>query len=275
MEISVGHDDPGEAHAAIGAAFAAVERVHRLMSFHDPESEISRLNRWAASGEVAVSGETFRVLQCALELHERTRGIFDIAVAPELMENRTLPRHTFLGGRTDYCGRTADIRFLPGGTVRFSRPLCIDLGGIAKGFAVDEAVGRLRACGMDSGFVNAGGDMACFGEPRPVWVRHPRNPGEFLPLPALENGALATSANAYLWREQPCAHIHGQTREPLRRPFSVSVRAGSCLMADALTKVVLALEEESETVLPQFQATALAVYPDGRVVRYGGDSDEA
>ena len=276
VEVAVEHDDYGQAQAAINAAFVAVERVHALMSFHDPESEVSRLNCSAAHQKVSVSSETYHVLKCAKEFHERTQGVFDITVATELMDRGLLPRHAFFKKQKDYCGRTKDIELLPERFVRFLRPLGIDLGGIAKGFAVDQAIEALKKSSVDSGCVNAGGDMRCFGDlERPVFVRHPKTPDQFLPLPELKDSALATSANSYVYDENSslvCAQIHGQTREPLISPMSVTVRARSCLTADALTKIVFALKKESAAVLSEFQAAAFIAYPDNKILCYDGKS---
>lgn len=247
VEITAAGDTAAAVQAAIDEAFAAIGRVQASMSFHDPASELSRVNRAAASGKtVQVSPQIYHVLAFAKALHAGTQGIFDIAAA------RT----------QDQGAGTADIELLPDHAVRCLRPLTIDLGGVAKGFAVDCAIEVLRGTGMDSALVNAGGDMRCFGQPQAVCIRHPGMPGRFVPLPDLNDAALATSANSYT----ACAHFHGRTRGPLRRPFSVSVRARACMMADALTKVVLACGQRSAPLLSEFDADAFMVYPDGRII---------
>ena len=109
VEVTVEHEDEAEAQTAIQAAFAAIERVHSLMSFHDPESEISRLNRLALHQPVIISDETYQVLQSAKNLHERSGGIFDITVAAEFMENGLLPKHAFFEKQKDYGGRAKEI----------------------------------------------------------------------------------------------------------------------------------------------------------------------
>ncbi len=277
VEITVEHADQREADAAMDAAFVAIERVQQLMSFHDAASEVSRLNRLAARENVFVSPETYEVIRWAKEFHERTNGIFDIAVAPELIALESLPRHAFLTDENNGNGRTRDIELRPNGSIRFLRPLYIDLGGIAKGFAVDKAVEVLKENGMESAVVNAGGDLRCFGEEeQPVWVRHPMNPGQLLPLPALKNAALATSANSYekILGRALGTHIHGITRKLVQRSFSVSVRADSCLAADALTKVVLISGEEGASFLASFNAAVFIVYPDNRILFCEGKSHE-
>ncbi|MCR4337614.1 MAG: FAD:protein FMN transferase [Candidatus Omnitrophica bacterium] len=273
MEITVECEDGREAHHAIHVAFESIARVQTLMSFHDLGSEISELNRLAFFQNVAVSPETYEVLKRAKKLYEYTDGIFDITIAAELMDWDLLPRHSFLS-QTDFSGRTKDIELLPNRQVHFLRPLCIDLGGIAKGFAVDRAIQVLQERDMQSAIVNAGGDIRCFGnQERPIWVRDPQLAGQFLSLPALKNAALATSANSYdkLRRDSRiCPHVHGQTRKPLPSPSSVSVRADSCMMADALTKVVIALGKDSGEILSHFNAVAFIAGHDGRMICYGG-----
>jgi len=275
VEITATGSDAAQTNAAIDAAFAAVERVQQLMSFHDIDSEVSRLNRQAARQPVRVAVETYQVLECAKELHDRTCGVFDIAVAPELMRWGLLPRHSFSRARARHGGRTRDIALLPGRRVRFRRPLQLDLGGIAKGFAVDRAVETLRAGGVGAGLVNAGGDLRCFGdEEQLVWVRHPLTRGALLQLPVLKNTALATSANSYQRQRRRgravCAQVHGRTRRPLLRSFSVSVCARTCQIADVLTKVVLALGDDSAPALAEFGAAAFIVHADDRMTCCGG-----
>lgn len=261
VEVTVTDNDAKRANAAIDTAFEAVERVQRLMSFHDPASEVSQLNRLAFHQIVSVSSLTYQVLEHAHEIYKVSDGIFDITAA----SLRSLQSQ----------GNSSDILLMPGRRVRFLRPFQIDLGGIAKGFAVDQAIEVLQANGIASGLVNAGGDMRCFGEQvRDVWVRHPQTPGALMPLPSLKNAALATSANSYQRRLgrliSASGHVHGRTRRIIRRPFSVSVRASICLLADALTKVVLAMGESAESVLNKFAATAFIVYPDNKVTCYDG-----
>src|ERR1700687_3137421 len=78
-------------HTAIEAAFAAVAKVHGLMSFHEATSDLGRLNSEASARPVGVHAWTFRVLEAAVELHRRSAGAFDIAVAPILQDLGLLP----------------------------------------------------------------------------------------------------------------------------------------------------------------------------------------
>ena len=94
---------------AIDAAFAVIDKIHRLMSFHDPDSDVGRLNREACKRNVAVDPWTYRVLETALALHHRSRGVFDIAVAPALQRLGLLPCHGSHFGGEPAGAATSDV----------------------------------------------------------------------------------------------------------------------------------------------------------------------
>ncbi len=241
VEIRAGARTPARAERALRTGFAAIARVHALMSFHEPTSDLSRLNRHAAQRTVRVHAWTYRVLRHARELHAKTGGLFDIATAPALVRGGWLPRTTPALPRAG--ATAADIKLLPARRVRFSRPLLLDLGGIAKGFAVDQAVAALRRAGATAGVVNAGGDLRVFGgRNERIHVRLPGSPGQLVALAELRAGAGATSAHYFSRRR-----LRGQWRTPIvdprrHRPAgearSVTVFARECWLADALCKVV-------------------------------------
>ncbi len=273
VEITAGHSDRAKAHAAISAAFAAVERVAGLMSFHDPHSEVSRLNRLALRQAVRVSVDTYKVLKCAKNFYEQTQGVFDIAVAPELISCRLLPRHPFVLRRKNYFGRGEDIALLRGRRVRFLRPLQIDLGGIAKGFAVDQAVQTLESAGIFSGCVNAGGDLRFFGsKERQLCLRSPDHPEQLLPFGDFRRVAVATSAPYFSLRQFRARRVSALIHPVSKRPFvgrrSVSVFATSCMKADALTKAVL-LSDNPTALLERFRARAVILGKNGRACMFG------
>ena len=206
-----------EDSVAIEAAFAAIVNVEQLMNFYNPHSELSKMNRDAASDETAVSLEMVAVLTLVGELYELTYGIFDASTS---MAN---------GG--DVVVNSVNQ------TVKYRRPLQLNLGGIAKGYAVDQAVQVLHTAGVSGGLVNAGGDLRYFGDYLPtVWVKHPRSHAPIFPIRDLHKPALATSA--------PTSDI------------SVSVAANTCMIADALTKVVLAMGDDAPPILARYDALA-------------------
>jgi thiamine biosynthesis lipoprotein len=272
VEIAAAHAAPDLMEAAVEDAFDAIARVHRCMSFHDPASDVSHLNQHAAAGAVTVDPWTFEVLETAVELHRRSAGVFDIGVAPALQAAGLLPGPT--------CPRppgslatSADepIELLPGKRVRFrDQRVAIDLGGIAKGFAVDRALDVLREHGLPQGLVNAGGDLAVFGaEPESVSVRHPLDPHQYVCHLQLAHEALASSGYCLDLCEPSGvarrAIIDPRTQRPPDAIAGVSVRAPSCLMADALTKVVMIQGEDSAALLDHYHASALVVSMTGEI----------
>lgn len=266
VQISVAGLPLAEGNRALDRAFAAIDRVHVLMSFQSPDSELSYLNGRALQAPVTVSPSTWEVLQTAQRLARLSGGLFDITVASTLQALGYLPGHVgmaFAAEGTSW----RDLQLLPGQRVRFSRPLCIDLSGIAKGYAVDGAVQVLCDSGAAGGCVNAGGDLRCFGPlPQVVDVRHPAQPGVTLPLLQLHDRAAATSAHYYARRS-----LEGRTVTPLIHPgrgevltqdISVTVLASSCMLADALTKVVHADAQRALPVLAKLGADALILQVD-------------
>ncbi len=236
--------------AAIEAAFAEVAAVHRCMSFHEADSDLSRLHRANPGAVVEVDARTWTVLAAACALAEESNGRFDPAIAPHLVERGVLP--TPAATRAAASGSWRDIELLPNSRVRRRQPVWIDLGGIAKGHAVDRALACLRATGASAASVNAGGDLARYGAaPERIALRH--GDGGAAPSIELGDAALATSVVA----PRACAaHVNPRTGRALRARRAVSVLAANCMIADALTKVVLADARIGERLLRRHRASA-------------------
>ena len=199
VEIEVAGAAKSDTIAAIDAAFDAISLVHRLMSFHDPESDVSRLNREAGVRPTRVHAWTFQVLEAAIEMHRRSSGVFDVAVAPALQAMGLLPSPNGDPTILPEPFFADAIELGPEQTIRFRSPrVTIDLGGIAKGFAVDRAVDVLRGDGLSSGLVNAGGDLRAFGQERhTVHVRDPRDPCRSICHIEVADEALASTARRF------------------------------------------------------------------------------
>ena len=270
VEITANGGSRCDPEKAIDSAFEAIADVHRLMSFHEQESDVSRLNRDAWRQSIPVSPWTFRVLESATEMNCRSGGLFDIAVGRALQRKGLLcgtsPLATFRSRLTDEL-----IKLLPNHRVRFlDSNVSIDLGGIAKGFAVDRAVDALRNNGIDSGVVNAGGDLTAFGDtPHTIYIRHPRCPEQLLFCMEITNQSLASTGGQFdpLYASKPTdtTVIDPVTQEPAHRICGATVRAPSCMIADALTKLVMIEIEQSSELLQRYCASALAVLRSGDV----------
>jgi thiamine biosynthesis lipoprotein len=248
-----------------------VADVHRLMSFHDADSDLSRLNRAASSSAVSVHPWTYAVLEMAVEISRHSAGAFDIGVAPVLQRMGQLPGTSQVSSSPAGISTVNAIELLADNHVRFRHPaVLVDLGGIAKGFAVDRAIEALQSRGVRSGMVNAGGDLAAFGsEARIVHIRDPRSPDRLLCQVEVSNQALASSARRFDPFQSidttDTAVIEPKTQMPARAACGATVRASSCMVADALTKVVMVAGKQAGGPLARFQASAIFVSTDGEI----------
>jgi FAD:protein FMN transferase len=176
-----------------------------------------------------------------------TDGLFDCAIASELVRWTLLPDHRRPFGPLAEPATMAAVRLLPDNRVAFDAQLALDLGGIAKGFAVDRAVAVLRRHSIRAAVVKAGGDLRAIGPAIPVHLRDPVDPSAVRFAGMLQNGAIATSsAAATLTRfgaGQVSALVRARTRQPIVDCNAYSVIAGTCMVADALTKVLAQLRQ--------------------------------
>jgi thiamine biosynthesis lipoprotein len=255
--VEIEADDPG----AIAAGFAAVERVHRLMSAHEPGSDVSRINRFAHLGSVTVHGWTALVLERALAWSRASAGAFDILRAGKsAVESGLVPRHSDQPRPEASHWTWLEVQ---GRSVRLLKPGCIDLGGIAKGFAVDQAAAAMRAVGAAAGLVNAGGDLVAFGpEPRRVVVPDPLSRRPLVELSVRES-AVATSALL----GGSARHLQGESRW-----LSVTVRATGACDADALTKIAWAAPSGLGRILAEARASGFGIGPGGEVEELGTEA---
>lgn len=263
VDITVAAEDARRLSNALEEAFRAVAEVHALMSFHEPESDVSRLNRDAAGDPVEVDSRTWTVIETARRISEASDGHFDVTVAPLLVDWGFLP-DALPRSPPDPSACWRDVELLDGCRVHFGKPLAIDLGGIAKGFAVDQAIEAIRAAGVRTACVNAGGDLRVCGDvTEPLYIRDPGLRGALIEAGRLCNEAAATSADADSRRlatagwVSPLVHPHKRRR--CDEFASVTVRARTCMLADALAKVVLCGPDPALDVLSKFGATALAI----------------
>jgi thiamine biosynthesis lipoprotein len=212
VEVGIQADEASA--VAMEAAFSAVARVQACMSRFDADSDIGRFNALPAGGAITVDPWTAQVLQAAQILQHESGGRFDISLG---------------SGPQGW-------RLAEGRVHKLLQDTRLDLGGIAKGFAVDVAIGALMAHGIAAGWVNAGGDLRVFGPIElPIQLRDEVRGGT-VPMGMLCDGALCTS------------HFPSGAH--------VSVAAPQCLWADALTKLVALDAEETDRLLQTHGALA-------------------
>jgi FAD:protein FMN transferase len=262
---------PARAHDAISGAFGIVSEIHRLMSFHEAGSELSRLNAAAWRVPVRITAHTRTVLAKALDLASLSNGLFDPTIAPALVDKGLLPRPG--DGAFEHTANWEDVVLSSDESVAFRRPLWLDLGGIAKGYAVDCAVAHLEAYDPASIYVEAGGDLRLAGpDAELVHLAAPRSEGE-QPVLKIENAAVASSGSQPMsddphaaWQS---AHIDTRTGDFCPTDRFVSVVAPRCIDADALTKVVMAAGSASAALLARYQACAF-LHDGGSWISIGG-----
>ncbi len=240
----------------IDGAFQKIADVHHAMSFHSETSDLAKLRRAQINEIVSVDPNTVRVLRAAVELYHLTEGLFDVTIATQLVEWGYLPSP--VSGDVGASEATsANIEIVDDTHVKLTKPLLIDLGGIAKGFAVDEAVEFLQENGAETGIVNAGGDLRVFGKKiYPITIRAADHSAPVEQI-TLQDGAMATSANLAN-RKRVGSRVRAphvtKDREAALHSDSVSVFAPLAMHADALTKVAISDAALASRVALMFNA---------------------
>ena len=241
IAISAEADTAQSALSAIEAGFAAIAQVEQLMHPSRDGSDLLAIHQAPCGRPIGVHAWTWQVLALSQRLNHASEGAFDPCLA-------------------DRAGRFADLELAPQCCVISHLPVCIDLGGIAKGFAVDRALAALRAAGCRRGIVNAGGDLAVFGAGNHGLVVRSQGRDS---LVELSNAALATSNVVNPARPpEHRGYYHGVDRRVIIEG-SVSVIAATAAVADALTKCVLADRDMARGSLLEVFGARLAACESG------------
>lgn len=256
VEITL--DAPGAPYPAqaFETAFAEIGRIHHLMSWHAPDSDVGRINRAPPGHWLDVDPCTAAVLHTARMLWERSGGLFDITCERHLRACGVLPADSS-GWAVARSGGMADLELDDSARVRLRQPLTVNLDGIAKGYAVDRAVAVLQAQGMTTGCVNAGGDLRLFGtEGQAVSLRDPRQPTRLWSLGEYREIAFATTGSYFLGaaEEVPSAVIHPASGQAVTLSGCITVTAPRCMHADALTKVAALAHAGRLNLSPLFES---------------------
>ena len=281
IHVELWSEDRAEARDAMAAVIDEMHRIDRAMSPFKPESELSRINRDAASFALPVSEEMFTLVARSIQFSKLSDGAFDITYASvgHLYDYRRGIRpsaETLVTARAavGYQNLLLDAN---NRTIRFAREgVRIDLGGFAKGHAVDNAAAILRRRGIRHAIVSAGGDSRVIGDrrgrPWTVGVRDPRRPGEVVALLPLEDVAVSTSGDYERFFEVDgvrCHHVidpkTGLSPSSVR---SVTIVADDGLATEALSKSVFVLGLEKgmrliESLIPRMGVDAVVVDADG------------
>lgn len=234
-------------------SFSRIKNIERLLNRFDKDSQVSSINRLGLEDELKLDPETVFVLKRSLELNRLTDGAFDITISPlvELWgfyeQKGDLPSGEEIRKILPYIG-SENILLKEAGTIRVLRQgVKIDLSGIAKGYAVDEAIRVLKENGIENGLVEAGGDMYCLGRgpkksPWRIGIMHPRK-DELLGALTVSDKAVATSGDYqkfFIKDKKRYSHIiDPRTGYPISDiPASVTVIANDCITADGLATAI-------------------------------------
>jgi thiamine biosynthesis lipoprotein len=225
--------------SAVSGAFHAVAQVERLMHPTRCGSDLAAMRDCPLDVPLSVHAWTWAALELCKRLNTLSHGIFD----PCLPGSR---------------GRLPELELRPPHSVIQRARLQLDLGGIAKGFAVDRAIDELRRRGCHGGLVNAGGDLAAYGD-RERDIQCRRRDGRTVVI-KLRNSALAISDAENEWRPAEHRGYYNGADHSANVSGYAAVMAPEAVIADALTKCLLAGDRFSNTVLLEaFDARQIAL----------------
>ena len=280
VAVELWSEDAALAERAMDAVIAEMRRTDELMSTYKPESQLSQVNAHAHERPVQVDADIIEVMERALAMSKLSGGAFDITYASVgyLYDYRAhqrpsdrdiaaaLPGVDYRQVQVDREART--IRFLRTG-VR------IDLGGIAKGYAVDRSIEHLRNLGIEHAMVNAGGDTRLLGDrrgkPWVVGIRDPRSEGRVVTRLPLEEEAISTSGDYERYFEEDGVRYHHilvpGTGKSARGVRSATVIGADATLTDALstTVFVLGVERGMRLIAGLKGVEAVVVDEQGRI----------
>ena len=267
--------------SAVAAVIQSMHDVDEMMSTYKPASQLSRVNDRAAQEPVKVDRELFEVIRNALEFSRLTHGAFDVTYASVgyLYDFRAHQRPTEAQIEKALPGiNWRNVRLDPVAlTVKFDHAgMRIDLGGIAKGYAVDRAIGLLQARGIAHAVVTAGGDSRIigdrFGRPWIVGIRHPDDPKRVITRIPLVDTAMSTSGDYERYFDENGVRYHHiidpKTGHSASKVRSATILAPTAMQTDGLSKTafVLGAEEALKIIEAIPGVDAIFVTPQGKVL---------
>ena len=252
ISVDFGVTDEALAADCSERVFAEMRRIDALMSTYRDDSEITRVNSDAARETIEISTELARLIESSIGFSRLSGGIFDITYASVGYaydyRNRLEPSAETLAAKLP----AIDYRHieLAGNRIHFTRPgVRIDLGGIAKGYAVDRAVEIVSDCGISRAMISAGGDSRIVGDrdgrPWLIGIRHPREAGEIALRLPLSDSAISTSGDYERYFIVDGKRVHHildpATGRPSEGSWSATVIGPDAMTTDALSTTIFIL----------------------------------
>jgi thiamine biosynthesis lipoprotein len=285
VAVELWSEDAALAQRAMDEVIDEMRRTDELMSTYKPESQLSQVNAHAHERPVQVDADIIEVVERALAMSKLSGGAFDITYASVgyLYDYRAHqhPSEQQIAAAlpgVDYRQVQVDRA---AGTIRFLRPgVRIDLGGIAKGYAVDRSIERLRKLGIQHAMVNAGGDTRLLGDRRGkpwiVGIRDPRNEDRVVTRLPLQDEAISTSGDYERYFEEDGVRYHHilvpGTGRSARGVRSATVIGADATLTDALstTVFVLGVERGLQLIAQLPGVEAVVVDEQGRISHSDG-----
>jgi thiamine biosynthesis lipoprotein len=265
VEISIiGEDEEATRKAAL-QAFQEIKRIEHLMSPTIVSSDVCRINQSAGKGWVKVSSETITVIRKAQEISELSEGGFDISIGA-LTQLWRIARERGIPPSTEEVKNHLDLVHFknvwvsPDGKILLKKKgMSIDLGGIAKGYAVDRAFEVLKTLGYKNLIVNAGGDLRVGGskmdQPWSIGIQDPRVSQRIMARVSVLDTAVATSGDYekfFIHQGKRYHHIlDSKDGFPVNECQSVTIFCREGMMADGLATAVFVLGPEKGYALCQ------------------------
>ena len=252
--VEVTSSDP----RAKSIVFAEFKRLESIFNLFDEKSELSRLN---AAGSLVVSSDLFNILKKTKQFYEASAGAFDVTIAPvsliwkRAIKTREFPKDADIKNALSLVG--FDYVYLDDSTLTVKLMKLgsqIDLGGIAKGYALDKAVEKLKEAHVLSALVNAGGNIYGLGnnnkKPWQIGIQNPRKENDVIEKIELNDEAVATSGDYeqfFIYQNRRYSHIiDPKTGQPADAGIiSTTVIAPDAMTADALSTTLFILGKDS------------------------------
>jgi len=280
LEITLCATDAVAGRRTVDTLFATATNLDALLTTFSPDSPISRLNAWAGRGAQIVPPEVADLLSLSLSYWRITDRTFDITVGPlmalwrQAAATHVLPSHAAVRQARIRIG-SEKVKLLPGNRVALTRPgMAIDLGGIGKGYALDQLTTFLRKQGLSQALLDFGqSSIWALGTPPDAegWHLLIQQPdGETVGIITLRDQALSVSGSlgqTFVVNGNRYGHvIDPRSGVPLQRDLLACVIAPSATQAEALSKALLILgEHEGIALLHRFPGVeGLLVESDGQ-----------
>lgn len=258
ITVDLWHEDERVATHCAALVFEEMQRINALMSPYLPESELARINAEAADRPVKISEELFALIKESLKYSEISGGAFDITFASvgymyDYREKQH-PSDQFIDQNVTKINYHHIRLNEKEHSIQFAvKGVRIDLGGIAKGYAIDTSVAILKRCGIKNGYVSAGGDSRIIGDrngrPWMLGIKHPRQSDKVVVKLPLSNVAVSTSGDYerfFIENGKRYHHIiRPQTGRSVSETWSTTVIGENATMTDALSTTLFVLDTKS------------------------------